>query len=53
LKVITGNLSTSRKFDERTSLSRASLWVRMPAAWVVASTDAVWAAALALLLILI
>src|SRR5258707_15376749 len=38
LKVMVGYLSTSRKLDERRSLSRVSLWVRMLAelmgAWI-------------------
>jgi hypothetical protein len=41
LKVIVGNVSTSRKFDERRSLSLVSLWVRMLAACIVTSTDEV------------
>src|SRR6266700_4189472 len=39
LKVIVGYLSTSRKFDERRSLSRWVLWVRILAVWMVTSTD--------------
>ena len=41
LNVITGNLSTSRKFDERMSLSLIPLLVRMLAVESVASTVAV------------
>src|SRR6266571_5344207 len=39
LKVIVGYLSTSRRFDDRRSLSRLSLWVRILAACMVISTD--------------
>jgi hypothetical protein len=39
LKVIVGYLSISRTFDERRSLSRISLWVRMLAVWMVTCTE--------------
>src|SRR2546428_69325 len=38
LNVIVGYFSTSRKLDERRSLSRCSLWVRMLAVLMVTST---------------
>src|SRR6266581_4789492 len=38
LKVMVGYLSTSRNVDERRSLSRCSLWVRMLEVLIVAST---------------
>jgi hypothetical protein len=39
--VMTGYVPVSRKFGEHRSLSRSWLWVRMLAAWMVASTDEV------------